>query len=604
MGKDGDNALRFKIINADYAEAFKTAVRGTVKRRLVWDALTDIGHEVLGVPFGGPDNGRDSEGEAFHEGTDVWLNIGDTIPVTYYHGFGPDTPYTVQNPPAVIGEAKLVRVDNRGYWFRVRYNMDEPLAVRVMIADTDKLRASSGAVAHLVRVRDDGMIDVWPLGELAIFDTNEWRQPANDYAVVVNATEQRKAAPKASDDAKGDAALDESQMNNNNDITGEVKEMTENKNDTIKTEAVDEIVNEPGPMQVDMNELINGLANSTRDTVKAVIDDAIKQLANEPPINYGAALTVKGEPKEGDYRAKFDGWLRGELPLNKLGAKAVTEGGTGTALVPVEYGNELVRNLQESALFRTAGARVVTRSVLTAKWPKVGSAGYASAPLAEGGAYAEEDPTLSEVQSTLYKYGVITKVSEEVFADSRFSIWNELLLPFLSEYYTNTENNWFTVGSGSGEPQGIINANVGVTAASASAITADEIISLYHSLDHKYRVGAVWMLNDSTAEAIRKLKTTDGQYLWQPGLAAGQPDRLLGRPVITNNYMPIIAANAKTIVFGDFRYYWVFQHPDTLMQRLDELYAATGHVGFRAYRRFDGRIMNDNAFTVLQMGAV
>ena len=100
-------------------------------------------------------------------------------------------------------------------------------------------------------------------------------------------------------------------------------------------------------------------------------------------------------------------------------------------------------------------------------------------------------------------------------------------------------------------------AETGVTAASATAITADELIDLFYSLKAPYRRNAVWVLNDSTIKAIRKLKDNQGQYLWQPSPTAGAPDLLLGKPVRTSAYMPAIAADAKTVAFGDFSYYWI-----------------------------------------------
>ena len=80
----------------------------------------------------------------------------------------------------------------------------------------------------------------------------------------------------------------------------------------------------------------------------------------------------------------------------------------------------------------------------------------------------------------------------------------------------------------------------------------------------------MWVLNDSTIKAIRKLKDSQGQYLWQPSLTAGAPDLLLGKPVRTSAYMPAIAADAKTIAFGDFSYYWIADRQGRSFKRLNE----------------------------------
>ncbi len=143
-------------------------------------------------------------------------------------------------------------------------------------------------------------------------------------------------------------------------------------------------------------------------------------------------------------------------------------------------------------------------------------------------------------------------------------------------------------------------AETGVTAASATAVTADELMDLYYSLKSPYRKKSVWVLNDSTIKAIRKLKDNNGQYLWQPSLTAGAPDMILGRPIKTSAYMPAMAAGAKTIAFGDFSYYWIADRQGRSFKRLNELFAATGQVGFLASQRVDGKMILAEAVKVLE----
>ena len=107
------------------------------------------------------------------------------------------------------------------------------------------------------------------------------------------------------------------------------------------------------------------------------------------------------------------------------------------------------------------------------------------------------------------------------------------------------------------------------------------------------------MVNDATVKAIRKLKNGNGDYLWQPSLTVGAPDMLLGRPVYTSAYMPTIGAGAKTILFGDLGYYWVADREGRSFKRLNELYAATGQVGFLASERVDGKLILPEAVKVL-----
>ena len=110
-------------------------------------------------------------------------------------------------------------------------------------------------------------------------------------------------------------------------------------------------------------------------------------------------------------------------------------------------------------------------------------------------------------------------------------------------------------------------------------------------------------MNDSTIKAIRKLKDNNGQYLWQPGLIANAPDTILGRPVKTSAFMPSIAAGAKSIIFGDFNYYWIADRQGRTFKRLNELFATTGQVGFLASQRVDGRLILPEALKVLKQKA-
>jgi HK97 family phage major capsid protein len=161
------------------------------------------------------------------------------------------------------------------------------------------------------------------------------------------------------------------------------------------------------------------------------------------------------------------------------------------------------------------------------------------------------------------------------------------------------------IGDGTGKPTGIFNAtggaSLGITAASATAITIDEVMDLFYSLKSPYRKNGIFTMNDTTVKAIRKLKDGNGQYIWQPSITAGEPDTILNRPVKTSAYAPVLGSAAKTIAFGDFSYYWVADRQGRSFQRLNELYAATGQVGFKATQRVDGKLILPEAIKVLQM---
>jgi HK97 family phage major capsid protein len=146
-------------------------------------------------------------------------------------------------------------------------------------------------------------------------------------------------------------------------------------------------------------------------------------------------------------------------------------------------------------------------------------------------------------------------------------------------------------------------STAGVTAASATDISADEVIELYHSLKRAYRTNASFLMNDSTALIIRLKKETTGQYIWQPGLVAGRPDTLLGKPVYISDAMPTAAISAKSLLFGDFSYYTIADRSPRTFVRLNELYAANGQVGFRGVQRTDGKLTLAEAVVRLTQAA-
>lgn len=278
-----------------------------------------------------------------------------------------------------------------------------------------------------------------------------------------------------------------------------------------------------------------------------------------------------------------------------------TEGGY---LVPDEFEHTLVEALEEENIFRKL-AHVITTSSGDRKIPVVASKGSASW-VDEEGTITESDDAFSQVSIGAYKLGTLIKVSNELLNDSAFDLESYISNEFARRIGTKEEDAFFN-GDGTGKPTGILNATggaqVGITAASATTITADELIDLFYSLKAPYRKKAVWILNDATIKIIRKLKDNNGNYLWQPALTAGTPDTILGRPVYTSSYVPTPAAGAKTVIFGDLSYYWIADRQGRNFKKLSELYAANDQTGFVATQRVDGKLILPEAVKVLAQKA-
>ncbi len=326
------------------------------------------------------------------------------------------------------------------------------------------------------------------------------------------------------------------------------------------------------------------------------IADAVAKRLTPTTPHVGYAVPAPAD----DEGAAFKAWLRTGGPV-RYAAKDITIG--GGYVVPAGYYEHLIAGVRQRSAFREAGARVIEMPTLTMNIRTVSP--MARAEIAtEGGAFHEADPTVGNVTMTAYLFTRLTQVSLHVTTFSDFDVWRECLQPEFTHAFAAAENHYFTNGTGVAQPGGVLTGGtIAVTTASPTVITADEIIALYHALDYHLRANAVWMMHDSTAMRIRQLKDSTGQYLWQPGLTAGQPDRLLGRPVITNNAMPMVTAGAKVVVFGDFSLYAIGQHGTMTVQRLDELYAANGLVGFAGYWFLAGAVLMPAAFQILTMNA-
>jgi len=336
---------------------------------------------------------------------------------------------------------------------------------------------------------------------------------------------------------------------------------------------------------------------------QAVLDGELSKptaapLTDKPgsPADKGKTGRASDEYKSAFWRVMRDKSVPHEI-YNSLQIGADSEGGY---LVPDEFQRTLIEALQEQNIFRQF-AKVITTSSGDRKIPVVASKGSASW-IDEEAAYPESDDAFGQVSIGAYKLATMIKISEELLNDSAFDMAGYIAREFARRIGAAEEEAFFT-GNGSGRPLGILaasgGAETGVTAASATAITMDEVMDLFYSLRAPYRRHAVFMMNDATVKALRKLKNGAGDYLWQPSVTAGTPDTLLNRPVYTSAYMPTIAASAKTIVFGDLSFYWVADRAGRSFKRLNELYAPTGQVGFLSSERVDGKLVLPEAVKVL-----
>jgi HK97 family phage major capsid protein len=323
-------------------------------------------------------------------------------------------------------------------------------------------------------------------------------------------------------------------------------------------------------------------------------------LPTSPPIRADLATAAARKPvtATAEYMEDFVSALRGRRAAHNV----LEEGSApnGGYLVPDEFERRIVTDLAPANVFRQIANVIRTSS--ERKIPVTATHSVA-AWTAENAAYPESQPTFAQKTLDAYKLADLVRVSIELLQDSLFSI-DAFLASEFARAFGAEEERAFCVGTGSGQPTGLFTAqggSVGVTAGSATAITADNMVDLVYSLLAPYRRNAAFLTSDATVAALRKLKDTNGQYMWQPSLQQGEPARLLGYPLYTTPYAPAVAAGALVVAFGDFSYYWVAERMGRTMQRLNELYSASGQVGFICTERLDGKVVMADGIKLLKM---
>ena len=322
------------------------------------------------------------------------------------------------------------------------------------------------------------------------------------------------------------------------------------------------------------------------------------------------------------YREAFDRYIkRGDKHLDprtlavlaggeKRGTSTITTETTGIIyggyVVPTELSPEFIQTLkayggmyQASRIVRTAGGGLWNQ-------PYVDDTSTAALLTAEASATTTQDFSISRIQLNSYTYRSKIVVSREWLQDEAVNAVSELNV-MLATRLGRAINTHFTTGDGSSKPTGILatsgGAPTGKTTASATAITATEILDLIHSVDPAYRTGpnVALMMNDSTLAAIKKLTlgSSDSTPLWVPSMREGEPATIWGYPYVINQSMESIATGKKTIAFGDWSYYVIREVLNPVFVRTDELFLDNFSVGFYGFSRYDGKLIPVGAIKLL-----
>ncbi len=320
--------------------------------------------------------------------------------------------------------------------------------------------------------------------------------------------------------------------------------------------------------------------------------------------------------KSAEASAFVDSFLRRGVETG-LEAKSLdnASAGAGGFAIPREIDEVIDRTLVAISPIR-AIANVV--KVGSSNYRKlIGSGGVASGWVGFEAARPETGtPTFTEVVPAMGELYANPAASQHMLDDAMFDVEAWLAGEIATEF-ARAEGSAFVKGNGTNQPLGFLSSpnaatadgarpmgtlqaiGTGVAGGFAATNPQDRLVDLVHSLRQPYRQGAVFVMNSSTAAVIRKMKTADGAFIWQPGLAAGQPSTLLGYPVVECEDMPDIAANSLSVAFGNFKAgYIITEQGSTSILR--DPYTKKPYVYFYATKRLGGQVVNSEAIKLLK----
>ncbi|NBW11856.1 MAG: phage major capsid protein [Caulobacteraceae bacterium] len=314
-------------------------------------------------------------------------------------------------------------------------------------------------------------------------------------------------------------------------------------------------------------------------------------------------IEIRGKVEYGEPAWSFQGSNRTREVRAGLD---VATSGAGKETIPQGFMYELERKMLAFARVRNVARVFKTDSGNDMPYPTVDDTSNTGELLAEATTFGTSvDPTFAAITFKAYKFSSKPIfVSQEILEDSAFNLSAEIS-SLLAERFGRVEASYMTTGTGTSQPKGVVTETTfSAQGATTTAFGADDLIDTFHSLDPAYRdmssVG--WMMHDTVLKFIRKLKDSTGQYLWQPGLIAGAPDTLLGKPVTINQQMSsTFTTGQKLVVIGAFEKFLIRDVANIRLYRLDERYRDTDQTAFIGFKRLDARAIQAAAFKGLKL---
>ena len=340
------------------------------------------------------------------------------------------------------------------------------------------------------------------------------------------------------------------------------------------------------------------------DKLNARIDELETRMAR-PPI--GGADDSHQKPAE--QKGAFFKYMRHGLAALSKEEKALVSDDTGQILIPEELESEIYRELPKLTVMRgLATVRTITTNRIRRRSLNEVEVGWGK--LETGATLVESDLVPSDDYQYIEDLYGLTKIGEDELMDTDVAL-EAIVADSFGRAIAETEDKAFVLGEGhsEGQPEGILNGNVvaRVNAGQPGALTADDLIKIIYEVPAQYRRNGAFIMNSITERDIRLLKDQNGQYLWQPSLQDGRPASLAGYPVYNQDDIPSIPTtdtDADVVIFGDFQSgYRILDRMGMSLQRLVELYATQGLVGFKVHYRVGGGVIRPDALRILKVPA-
>lgn len=282
---------------------------------------------------------------------------------------------------------------------------------------------------------------------------------------------------------------------------------------------------------------------------------------------------------------------------NAMSTTTTTEGGY---TVPAEIAAMVIDKMKAFGGMREVASIMTTAGGNSLNFPTSDGTSEVGVIVGENAAASTGDITFGTIALPVFKYSS-NKIAlpVELIQDSGIDVI-AYVMDRLATRLARIQNTHFTVGAGTTTPDGIVpKAGLGKTGITGQTLTViyDDLVDLKHSVNRAYRSGAKFMMNDLSVAVVSKLKETTGRPIWEYSTQVGAPDTLLGHAVQINDDMAVMAANAKSIVFGDLSKYTIRDVANsTSMRRFDDsAFALNGQVGFCAWTRTGGNLLDVNA---------